>query len=107
VELAAFDLRAEEAFVGEAGELAGEVGGVGGEGDGQLADVDARGSVDVEERQDLASELGAERERCSRVLLHLQWRNTAVVKSWVRRDSSAKPARFLALFLRGLKGRLG
>lgn len=58
-------------FGGEAGELAGEVGGVGLESDGQLADVDARGSVDVEEREDLAAEIGAG-EHCGRFILHLQ-----------------------------------
>jgi hypothetical protein len=69
VELAALGFSAEQSFAGQAGELAGEIGGVGGEGDGELADVDACGTVDVEERQELAAEVGAEGERCSTMLL--------------------------------------
>lgn len=86
--MAAFDLGAEEAFGGEAGEFAGEVGGVGSEGDGQLADVEARGSVEVEEREDLAAEVGAEGENCSRLMLHLQCNPTAIGRN--RRDSGSR-----------------
>ena len=72
VELAALGFSAEQAFARQAGELAGDVGGVRGERDGELADVDARGTVDVEERQKLAAEVGAEGDHCSIILLHLQ-----------------------------------
>lgn len=72
VELAALGFSAEQAFAGQAGELAGEVGGVDGERDGELADVDARGAVDVEERQELAAEVGAEEDHCSIILPQMQ-----------------------------------
>ena len=72
IELAAFCLRAEKAFLLKSGKLAGDVGRVGFQRRGQLADVGARVPVDVEERQQLAAEFRAEREHCSIILLHLQ-----------------------------------
>ena len=72
VALAALGFRAQEAVALKAGELAGDVGGVGADCRGQLADVGAGGTVDVEERQQAAAEVGAERDHCSRIILHLQ-----------------------------------
>jgi hypothetical protein len=72
IALAALDLRAQEALALKAGELAGDVGGVSAYCRGQLADIGARGAVDVEERQEAAAEVGTEGDHCSRIILHLQ-----------------------------------
>jgi hypothetical protein len=72
VALAAFDLRAQKAFALQAGELARDVGGVGADGRGQLADIGAGGAVDIEKRQQIAAQTGAERDHRSRIILHLQ-----------------------------------
>jgi hypothetical protein len=72
VALATLRLRAQEALPLKAGELAGCVGGIGANCCGQLTDIDARGTVDVEERQQIAAEGGAEGDHCSIIILHLQ-----------------------------------
>lgn len=72
VKLAAFDLGAQKPLALQAGEFARNIGGVGVESGGQLADINARGTVDVKEREQLAAEVGAEGDHCSTIILHLQ-----------------------------------
>lgn len=72
VALAALGLRSQEAFLLKAGELTGCVGGVGSYCRCQLTDIGACGAVDVEERQQVAAEAGAEGDHCSIIILHLQ-----------------------------------
>jgi hypothetical protein len=72
IALAAFGFRAQESLALKAGELAGDIGGIGADCLGQLADIGARGTVDVEQRQQAAAEVGTEGDHCSRIILHLQ-----------------------------------
>ena len=55
VELATFKLRVQQAFVFKARQFAGDIGGVGVERRGQLADVGAGLAVHVEEREQPAA----------------------------------------------------
>jgi len=79
IKLTALGFSAQKALATKAGELARNVGRIGVQCAGQLADVDTRGAVDVEESQQLSPELGTEGDHCSKIILHLQYKCTAII----------------------------
>lgn len=64
----------------EAREFARDVGRVRVQRGRQLADIDTRRAVNVEERQQLAAEPGTEREHCSDIILHMRYIYTAKLR---------------------------
>jgi hypothetical protein len=72
VKLPALAVCVQKALALKAREFAGEIGRVGPQVGCQLADEHARGTVQGEERQHVAPQVGAEGDHCSRIILHLQ-----------------------------------